>query len=287
MKKRFICLGLCVAMLLSTTACDGKAGKREFSSSDEKAPSKSFVSAHGNNDNSSEETSEDTSKDFTASNTASTESTTTDVASNDTSTVSYDTELEDVTSDPAEDMQEIVENSELSEHETQLEYAYVSFNEVGMVTKPTGTITDDTVIYNNVTAKELADCMDKECSAFGKKVDRELLYQLLEVHLVDTEVVNDDFEFAYNTMFALAFAYEFSDKDVQLLSLTYPFSESGSRKYEVTLNGENDVIVLNLEDYQLYVENGTTLYKSDMYKESTFGLFLYYTKDLFNLEIGD
>ncbi len=278
MKKRLMCLGLCFVMLFSATACtSGSDSKREFTANEEDTPSREFVSTIGSNSSSTEASSETD---------VSSEETTTDVATaNDSSETIDGTDLEELGEDTDDTIEDVAEKFDSTTYITEMEYAYFSFSEDGMKTMPAGNITDDTVLYNGVTAGEMASTMETYATNMGGKMDRALLYQLLEVLLIDSEIINDDQTFAYYSLMAVTFAYEFSDKDLELVSLTVPLDDKELRKFSVIYNGEEDVFVSNINEFEFFTNNGEVPYDSDMYTRENLAIWLVAIANTFNIEL--
>lgn len=268
MKKRLVCFGLCLVMLFSATACNSSSGSHELKGTDDENQKKEFVSEKkleeeiGSSDEASTEASEDIDTDI-------------DEMSEDS-----DLELEDI-----EDLEDIGSTAN-SGQGVLLGYAYVGYEDGCITSAPSGTIKDDTVLFNGVTAGEMCDYMDKEILPKGEKLNRDLVYQFLEVNLISDDVTDDDYSFAYACLQALSLAYEFGDHDVQVKKMRVSFENREVRYYDVTIDGKDDTFVSDMLNYKFSIDNGDTDY-SDIYNKDNLALWVLGISKVFNITLGE
>ncbi len=138
---------------------------------------------------------------------------------------------------------------------TYADYTYVYGKDV---------IDDDTVIFNGKTIGGFCDYVDKEVLDGYHKIDRDLLYDLMEVHLIDPSFMTKDNTkyFEQSMVYCLTFTNEFSELGADLFSCSYMASEPTRYYYDVEVDDEFDQWVIDYSHEEVYMNYGETEYKS-------------------------
>ena len=151
-------------------------------------------------------------------------------------------------------------------------------------------IDDDTVIFNGKTIGGFCDFCDKEVLDGYHKIDRELLYELMEVHLIDPSFLtaeNTEY-FEQSMMYCLLFTNEFSDLDVDIYSCSYDMSEPTKYYYDVEVDDKFDEWEVDYSHQEIYFNYGKTQYKSagdfSMFDEKSMSAWLYAVDNYFGIE---
>ena len=128
-----------------------------------------------------------------------------------------------------------------------------------------GVINDNTVIYTDKTIGGFCDYVEKEVLEDGRKLDRRLLYSLLEVHLVDDSYYKGDNNAAYfeqTMMYCMMFANEFPDMNMKLDSCMYYTDEPTTYYYVLDIGEKSDTWTVDYNKKEIYMNDGKTEYKS-------------------------
>ena len=151
-------------------------------------------------------------------------------------------------------------------------------------------IDDNTVIFNGKTIGGFCDFCDKEVLDGYHKIDRELLYELMEVHLVDPSFLSGDNTkyFEQSMMYCLLFTNEFSDLDVDIYSCSYDLAEPTRFYYDVEVDDDFDEWEVDYSRQEIYFNYGETKYQSagdfSMFDEKSMSAWLYAVDKYFGIE---
>ena len=139
-------------------------------------------------------------------------------------------------------------------------------------------IDDDTMLRPGKTMGALCDYIDSEVLEKGKKIDRDLLYDLVSVHVIDNDFVKDDKDLEKILMYCLSFANEFSGQGIMVSDVMYENNGQDQYYYSVTANNEYDSWIVNLEEGKIYMGYGDTEYTSagqyGMFSEETYAVWV-------------
>ena len=173
--------------------------------------------------------------------------------------------------------EEPAENSEYTEQE--YEYADAFYYDDCVALEGRGVLKDSTVIYNGKTLGEFCDYIDSQILEEGRVIDRELLYDLLEVHLVDPGLITDNTSyFEQSMMYCLTFANEFGSLDMEVDECTYYLDEPTVYYYEVETYGKEDTWVVDYAEKTVYMNGGEQEYTSvgdySMFSDDTLTIWM-------------
>lgn len=200
-------------------------------------------------------------------------------------------ELEDIEEffddfDEDEDYFEFDDDTEYEEYE----YAYATYFDEFVYIAGLGVIDDNTVVYSgsDKTIGEFCDYIDKTVLEDGRTIDRDLLYELLEVHLVDSTLNGGPEYFEQSMMYCLTFANEFSNLDMDVDYCMYSTEEPTTYYYGVYVDDEEDTWTVDYSQKFVYMHEGDTEYTSagdyGMFSDNTLSTWLYVIDDFFGIK---
>ncbi len=171
----------------------------------------------------------------------------------------------------------------------QYEYADAYYYDEYIYIEGRDVIKDSTVLYGGKTAGDFCDYVDKNVLENGRKIDRELLYDLLEVHLVDQSLLKDNTPYFEQSMvYCLIFANEFGSLNMDIDGCAYYTDEPTIYYYDIEAGDREDTWVVDYTEKYVYMNEGSTQYTSageySMFSDKTFALWLIAIDEFF--EIG-
>ncbi len=171
----------------------------------------------------------------------------------------------------------------------QYEYADAYYYSDYIYIEGRDAIKDSTVIYGGKTIGEFCDYVDKNVLEKGRKIDRDLLYDLLEVHLVDSSFIKDNTPYFEQSMvYCMIFANEFGNLNIDLEGCAYYTDEPTIYYYDVETAEREDTWIVDYTEKYVYMNEGNTEYTSagefSMFSDKTFALWLMAIDEFF--EIG-
>ncbi|WP_158589463.1 zinc ribbon domain-containing protein [Butyrivibrio sp. CB08] len=213
----------------------------------------------------------------------------------------YDIDLDELPRDSSswgkylgEDQQEFFEDflgEELDGAYKDYEYAYATYFDNYVYISGKGVIDDSSILYSGSTKTvgEFCDYIDEEVLDDGYEIDRDLFYELLELHLVDSELVDNQVDyFEQSMMYCLTFASEFSDLDMDVYYCMYDADEPTTYFYGVNAYDEEDTWIVDYSEKFLYMNDGDTEYDSEgeygMFSDDTLSLWLFAIDEFYGIE---
>ncbi len=181
---------------------------------------------------------------------------------------------------------EFDEDTEYEEYE----YAYATYFDDYVYIAGNGVIDDNTVIYgeSDKTIGEFCDYIDESVLEDGRTINRDLLYDLLEVHLVDSSLNAGPEYFEQSMMYCLTFANEFGDHDMDIEYCMYSTEEPTTYYYGVEVDDKEDTWTVDYSQKFVYMSDGDTEYTSagdyGMFTDNTLSLWLYVIDDFFGIK---
>ncbi len=172
----------------------------------------------------------------------------------------------------------------------EYEYAYATYFDDYVYIAGAGVIDDNTVVYgkSDKTIGEFCDYIDESVLEDGRTIDRELLYELLEVHLVDSTLNGDPEYFEQSMMYCLTFANEFGDMDMDVDYCMYSTQEPTTYYYGIEVNDKEDTWTVDYSQKFVYMNDGETEYTSGgdygMFTDNTLSLWMYVVDDFFGIK---
>ncbi len=171
------------------------------------------------------------------------------------------------------------------------EYAFATYFNDYVYIAGKDVIDDSSKLFSGSTKTvgEFCDYIDKEVLDDGYEIDRDLLYDLLEVHLVDSSLAGNSVEyFEQSMMYCLTFASEFSDLDIDVNYCMYMTDEASTYYYGVEADGEEETWIVDYSQKFLYMNDGETEYDSEgdygMFSDDTLSLWLYVIDEFYGIE---
>ena len=198
-------------------------------------------------------------------------------------------ELDEFFDDFGEDEDYEFEFDDDTEYE-EYEYAYATYFDDYVYIAGAGVIDDNTVVYgkSDKTIGEFCDYIDESVLEDGRTIDRELLYELLEVHLVDSTLNAGPEYFEQSMMYCLTFANEFSDMDMDVDYCMYSTEEPTTYYFGVEVEDKEDTWTVDYSQKFVYMNEGDTEYTSagdyGMFSDNTLSLWMYVIDDFFGIE---
>ncbi len=177
--------------------------------------------------------------------------------------------------------------NEYTEYEYRYAYAYYYDDCVSLEGRDV--LKDSTVIFGGRTLGDFCDYIDNNVLEKGRTIDRELLYDLLEVHMVDPDLISDNEEyFEQSMMYCLTFANEFANLDMEVESCTYYLDEPSVYYYEVEAQDKEDTWIVDYSEKTVYMGGGDREYKSvgdySMFSDNTLSIYLTAIDEFFGIE---
>lgn len=129
--------------------------------------------------------------------------------------------------------------------------------------EPNGKVKGSTELRPGKDLEGLCDFIDSEVLEDGKKIDRDLLYDLISVNIVDSSLVADDSNLENNLTYCLTFANEFSGQNLRVDSCMYENANPNLYYYDIDKgNGDYDTWLVNISEGTLSMNYGETEYES-------------------------
>ncbi len=178
-------------------------------------------------------------------------------------------------------------SDEYTEYEYRYAYAYYYDDCVSLEGRDV--LKDSTAIYNGKMLGEFCDYIDNNVLEKGRTIDRQLLYDLLEVHMVDPDLIADNEEyFEESMMYCLTFANEFAGLDMEVEGCTYYLDEPSVYYYAVETHDKEDTWIVDYSEKTVYMDGGDKEYKSagdySMFSDNTLTIYMTAIDEFFGIE---
>ena len=149
--------------------------------------------------------------------------------------------IEDSASDASASDETASDNtaSDIEEYDAAYAYANVKFDGDKLLVVPNGTVSDSTVLYNDKMLGGLCDYIDSEVLEDGRTINREFLYDLISVEVIDPQLYPDYDSFSRVMYMCLTMANEFNSIDVRVKDLVLDPNENTKQVFEVTAEGKD------------------------------------------------
>ena len=169
-----------------------------------------------------------------------------------------------VPGDVMDEIEEYVEDFPLDDYEFK-DYDYASvviFDDYAYI-EPNFQVNGKTELRKGKDLEGLCDYIDSQVLEKGKKIDRDLLYDLISVNIIDNSMIADNADLENNLMYCLTFANEFSGEDIRVESCMYETDNPGEYFYDIKKpDGEYDTWVVNPSKGTFSMNYGSTQYES-------------------------
>ena len=171
----------------------------------------------------------------------------------------------DATSSDAETDQE--------QYDAEYAFAHVKADGTKNIVIPNGTVGDETVLYNDMTLGGLCDYIDSTVLEDGRTINRQFLYGLISVEVIDPSLFASYEQFSRAMIYSLTIANEFYSIDVSLKDLIRDTAENTKQVFEVVAEGKEDSWILDGHENRFYLNNGDTEYSSTMFDPETMAVW--------------
>ena len=159
------------------------------------------------------------------------------------------------------------------EYDAEYAFVHVKFDGTKTIVIPNGTVNDDTVLYNDKTLGGLCDYIDSEVLEDGRTINRDFLYGLVAVEIVDPKLFASYEPFSMAMIYSLTIANEFYGTDVSLTDMILDSTENTKQSFEVVAEGKEDTWILDGHEKKFYLNNGSTEYTSTMFDAETMAVW--------------
>ena len=267
MKRLIISLILCSTLIISAVGCAG-ASKSDPAASPEAAAEDTAAAGDGTavNDTAAADagSAADDAESTRDSEAAAPESTETpgDTASDETPAAASESMTAPAASASGTD-----------EYDAEYAFVHVKFDGTNTIVIPNGTVNDDTVLYNDKTLGGLCDYIDSEVLEDGRTINRDFLYGLVAVEIVDPKLFASYEPFSMAMIYSLTIANEFYGTDVSLTDMILDSTENTKQSFEVVAEGKEDTWILDGHEKKFYLNNGSTEYTSTMFDAETMAVW--------------
>ena len=211
-----------------------------------------------------------------------------------------DTSLPDVSAEVEESLpeaaEEIIEESESDasaseetasdseEYDAEYAFANAKFDVDKIIVVPNGTVNDSTFIYEDKTLGGLCDYIDSNVLEEGRTINRDFLYDLISVEVIDPQLYQDYDSFSRVMYMSLSIANEFNTIDVSLKDLILDTTNQAKQTFEVTAEGKDTSWILDGHEYKFYLNDGSTEYTSSMFDPETLAVWSVVLDQYFEVE---
>lgn len=181
-------------------------------------------------------------------------------------------------------------DANLSTYKSQnFDYVTAYVKEGDYIFKPNGGLNGDTV-FRDKKLSDFCDHIDELIAKSGKKLNRQLFYDVLAADLIDSSMgPKEDKYLAESLMYALSFAYYFDDMQVDF-NYCRSFEGATTRYYySLSTFGVDDIWMVDYSNRELYMNRGKTKYEPygdfALFSDESYGMWLIYSITYFGLDI--
>ena len=168
------------------------------------------------------------------------------------------------------------------------EYADVYVDDDDVLIVPNETITDSTEIWNGKTLGGFCDYIDSDVFAGNSPMNRDLLYKLIAIHMIDPQLVPDDDTFEIVMKYCLPVAAEFRDSGAVMLEAMFTTDSPNRYYYEMEVDGRTSTWMIDYDAEEVILNDGKTEYSSagdyGMFTDKSMAIWMYAISDYFGLE---
>ena len=189
---------------------------------------------------------------------------------------SDDAESEETASDDAA--------SDSEDYDAAYAFVNVKFDGDKLIVVPNGTVNDSTLIYEDKTLGGLCDYIDSTVLEEGRTINRDFLYDLISVEVIDPQLYQDYDSFSRTLCMSLSIANEFSTIDVDLKDMILDTTDQAKQVFEVNAEGKDTSWILDGHEYKFYLNDGNTEYTSSMFDPETLAVWSVVLDQYFEVE---
>ena len=205
-------------------------------------------------------------------------------------------DLDDIDLDSLNSEIESLENIDLSEFDDfadanddvysesySYDYADVSYGDNTVTISPNGNLDGSTVLYGGKDLEGLCDYIDNEVLEDGRYINREFLYDLIAVDVVDDSLYSKFDDIELNLIMDCALANNFHNIDVSVTDVVIDAAKPTDCNYDVVAEGREDTWIINFKDKTVYFNNGGTEYSSDMFDDTYLTYWMIAIEDYYGI----
>ena len=159
------------------------------------------------------------------------------------------------------------------QYDAEYAFAHVKADGTKNIVIPNGTVGDDTVLYNDMTLGALCDYIDSTVLEDGRTINRQFLYGLISVEVIDPSLFASYEQFSRAMIYSLTIANEFYSIDVSLKDLILDSAQNTRQVFEVVAEGREDSWILDGHENRFYLNGGNTEYTSTMFDPETMAVW--------------
>ena len=195
----------------------------------------------------------------------------------------FDDDMDDLIDDDIYDQDYDFDDEALS-----YEYADVYVDDEDVLIVPNETISDSTEIWNGKTLGGFCDYIDSDVFAGNSPMNRDLLYKLIAIHMIDPQLVSDDESFEIVMRYCLLVAAEFRDSGAVMQNGMFTSDNPNRYYYEMEVDGKSSTWMIDYDTEEVTLNDGNTEYSSEgeygMFTDQSMVIWMYAISDYFGLE---
>lgn len=197
-----------------------------------------------------------------------------------------ESESEASASDDAESEENASDDAASGSEDYDASYAFANakFDGDKIIVVPNGEVNDSTFIYEDKTLGGLCDYIDSTVLEEGRTINRDFLYDLISVEVIDPQLYQDYDSFSRTLYMSLSIANEFSTIDVDLKDMILDTTDQAKQVFEVNAEGKDTTWILDGHEYKFYLNDGNTEYTSSMFDPETLAVWSVVLDQYFEVE---
>ena len=170
------------------------------------------------------------------------------------------------------------------DYDASYAFANAKFDGDKIIVVPNGEVNDSTFIYEDKTLGGLCDYIDSTVLEEGRTINRDFLYDLISVEVIDPQLYQDYDSFSRTLYMSLSIANEFSTIDVDLKDMILDTTDQAKQVFEVNAEGKDTTWILDGHEYKFYLNDGNTEYTSSMFDPETLAVWSVVLDQYFEVE---
>ena len=170
------------------------------------------------------------------------------------------------------------------DYDASYAFANAKFDGDKIIVVPNGEVNDSTFIYEDKTLGGLCDYIDSTVLEEGRTINRDFLYDLISVEVIDPQLYQDYDSFSRTLCMSLSIANEFSTIDVDLKDMILDTTDQAKQVFEVNAEGKDASWILDGHEYKFYLNDGNTEYTSSMFDPETLAVWSVVLDQYFEVE---
>ena len=174
--------------------------------------------------------------------------------------------------------------SDSEEYDAEYAFANAKFDGDKIIVVPNGEVNDSTFIYEDKTLGGLCDYIDSTVLEEGRTINRDFLYDLISVEVIDPQLYQDYDSFSRTLYMSLSIANEFSTIDVDLKDMILDTTDQAKQVFEVNAEGKDTTWILDGHEYKFCLNDGSTEYTSSMFDPETLAVWSVVLDQYFEVE---